>query len=258
MTMQEPAHAQARSMREQGNYSEALALLPQLLADAEAATSSSQVHLFFVMFEWQLLAEDYPPALPALAEARDVQVSKLMKGDLLVGRADSDGRDDHGTLCRSRFSLIAQMNKLLADTAATHALFAQLDATAPGLARQYAGIALPAVVEAGDFALADRYLGYPLAGLALVNATAATMPLFPPDGQAPRLGAELMNLATDVRLGIAIRRGQGREPEATAWREALLSGLATDELRRLAERELDEPGAINAALVDHRMASEPD
>lgn len=256
MNDQPLTHRQASLMREQGDYPGALSLLRQSLAAAELAARSTHVQVFFVMFEWELLAEKYPPARAALAEVRDGQVTKLMNGDLLFGRGDSNGRDDDGVPCGTRFSLIVEMNRTLADTPATHGLFAWLDATAPDLARQYSHVALPAVVDAGDFSLADRYLGYPLERLADVNTTAAAMPLFPPAGQAPRLAAELMNLTTGVRLGMAIRRGQGRETEAAAWRDALLSGLASDELRALAQQELDQPGAINDAIVRHQMASE--
>ena len=108
----------------------------------------------------------------------------------------------------------------------------------------------------GDFALAERYRGDPLASLEGVNDQARCAPLFPLPGQAPRLAAELMNLATAVRLGAAILRGLGRGSEAEALRASLLAGLATAELKEWARRELDLPGTITREIVDRQMAQD--
>src|SRR5690606_15563894 len=114
---------------------------------------------------------------------------------------------------------------------ATHALFLQIEAQEPALAQRYAWLALPAIVAAGDFALAERYRGDPLELLHEVNATAARSELFPAGRQAPRLAADLMNLTREARIGIAVLHGLGRTGEALAVRDALLAGLASDELR---------------------------
>jgi hypothetical protein len=156
----------------------------------------------------------------------------------------------------SRFSLICQMNEIIDDARSTCELFARLDVSAPALARRHAAQALPAIVEAGDFALADRYRSAPLAHLDAVNATARDLPLFPAPGAAPRLAAELSNLLGDVRIGMAVLRGQGHAAQADAVRHTLLAGLASDVLRAMAQRELDDPGSITRELVAHQMAQE--
>lgn len=148
------------------------------------------------------------------------------------------------------------MNEKLADARATHALFVELEARQPELAQRYAWQALPAIVESGDFALADRYRGGPLALLDQVNVHALTMPLIPPPGKAPRLSADLSNLVKDARLGAAVLHGLGREAEAIALRKALLAGLTSDALRVMAQRELDDPGTIIRELVACQMAQE--
>ncbi|MGK5081380.1 hypothetical protein [Janthinobacterium sp. HLX7-2] len=209
------------------------------------------------MLEWKFLADAYAPAHAALKAERDEQIRRLLAGGQYVGRDDSGGQQTEMPFGRaSRFSLIVEMNETLGDSRSTYALFARLDASDAELARQYAWQALPSVIEAGDFALADRYRGAPLAQLDMVNALAASLPLFPVPGTAPRLAAELTNLVKDVRIAIAVLRGQGHAAEADALRGALLAGLAQDDLRALAQRELDAAGSITQLLVERHMAQE--
>jgi hypothetical protein len=49
-----------------------------------------------------------------------------------------------------------------------------------------------------------------------------------------------------------VLRGLGRSAEAAAVRDGLLRGLANEELRSLAEQELDEPGTISRKLGEHQ------
>lgn len=250
----DPRQHQVIQLDEAGRHAEELALLQELYADAEAEPAPGRTRYFMTMFQWGLLTETYPPARTALAAVRDEQVARFLGGERYTG----SGGDRHGNSEAepwrrvSRYSLIIEMNRTLGEPHATRALFLQLEAGQPELARRHAWQALPHIVEAGDFALADRYRGDPLAQLDVVNDTARRMPLFPSDGAAPRLGAELMNLTGDVRVGIAVLRGLGREAEAAALREALLTGLASEPLRTLAERELDQPGTIGRELGEHR------
>ena len=90
----------------------------------------------------------------------------------------------------------------------------------------------------------------------MVNALAASLPLFPAPGTAPRLAAELMNLVRDVRITAAVLRGQEQAAEADTLYATLLSGLENDAMRTLAQRELDAPGSITAEIVNRQMAQE--
>jgi hypothetical protein len=248
--------ARMNALEAEGRHDELLALLLQLYAEAEGAPAPARTDYFMTMFQWKMLIEKHAPAAEALAQARDQQVRRLLDGELYAGTAVP--ADDEPELFKRvrRFSLIIDMNETLEDPRATHALFLQLEERRPELARCYAWQALPAIVEASDFALADRYRGDPLALLGAVNEAAATLPLLPPGRQAPRLASELTNLTRDVRIGIAVLRGLERIAEADSLRDALLHGLANEELRMLAERELAAPGTITRTLVAHQMAQE--
>lgn len=233
-------------------HGELLAVLEELYAQAEAAPTPGRTDYFMTMFQWKMLIEKYAPAADALARARDEQARRLLAGELFAGTVAWP--EDHPTSYErvQRISLIVDMNDTLGDPDATHALFLQLEAQQPELARRYAWRALPAIVEAGDFALADRYRGDPLGLLGTVNCNAKSFDLFPPERQAPRLAAELMNLTREARIGIAVLRGLGRDTEAEAVRDNLLCGLANEELRSLAEQELEEPGTISRKLGEHQ------
>jgi hypothetical protein len=246
------------ALRREGRHAQALPLLLQLFADAGQALSPARSSYFIIMLEWKFMADAYAPAYAALQAERDAQIRRLLAGSHVFGRHDSSApqaSDAFGR--RSRFSLIVEMNDTLGETRSTADLFAQLDASAPELARQYAWQALPAVVEAGNFTLADRYRRPPLEHLDTVNALAATLPLLPAPGTPPRLAAELTNLVKDVWIAAAVLRGQGHAGEADALCAALLAGLATDAMRTLAQRELDAPGSITAEIVTRQMADDP-
>ncbi|MBQ5948689.1 hypothetical protein [Massilia sp. ST3] len=251
-----PEHVtRMNELSEAGRHDELLALLRQSFDEVEQAVAPERTDLFFTMFRWSMLAEEFAPARKALEDVRDDQTARLLAGDLYVGRDRETSTDEDCYLRIGRFSLVVQMNETLGDAGSTHRLFARLDAEQPGLARRCAWQALPALVEMEDFSLADRYRKDPLELLEEVNRAAMQWPLFssPP---MPRMSAELSNLARDVRIGIAVLRGLGRPAEAESLREALLSGLKSDELREWARRELIEPGAIRQAFVAHQMAED--
>lgn len=243
-------------LREAGRHGEALALLQQLFFQAARLDVPARRSLFMVMLEWQFLIEVFAPARAALAEARDAQVAQLLDGDLYFDRGGAPGEEIPEYQRLARYTLVVEINEILKDASATRDLFVRLEAVQPGLARRRAWRALPAIVEMGDFALADRYRGEPLVMLAPVNDSAAHLPLLPPGRKAPRLAGELVNLTRDVRIAVAVLRGLGRSGEADALRESLLAGLASAELREVAGRELDAPGTIKRMIVDHQMALE--
>lgn len=241
------------ALRREGRHAEALPLLQQLFADAGQAMKPARSSHFIIMLEWKFLADAYAPARAALQAERDGQIRLLLAGEHAFGRHDS-GMPQAGDM--SRFSLIVEMNDTLGEARSTADLFAQLDSSAPELARQYAWQALPAIVEAGNFVLADRYRRAPLEHLETVNALAASQPLFPAPGMAPRLATELMNLVKDVRIAAAVLRGREQAAEADALYAALLASLANDAMRALALRELDVPGSITADIVKRQMEQE--
>jgi RimJ/RimL family protein N-acetyltransferase len=243
----EPVVEEAIRAREEGRYEDALRHV--LAAFARVLSSDRERHIsdFMPMLEWRFLAEEYAPAREALLEARDVQVHRLLAGELTYGLPRSEWFGP-----RSRFSLVADMNETLRDPHSTAAVFAQLDALAPEQARRDAFVALPAVVEAGEFALAERYMADPLCLLTGLDELAQQGPLFPPGRGAPRFAAELSSFARDLRLRAAILRGLQRGLEADALLDAALTGLPNDELRDWVRRDLRYPGIIQRSFTDHR------
>jgi len=238
-------------LRQAGRFEEVLRVLEQRYAATEAMPAPERTDYFFTLFEWKMLIEAHPPAAAALAQVRDEQARRLLAGEYHVGSALHDPMQFQRA---DRFGLLIEMNRTLRDPESTRAVFLQIEAQDSALARREAYRALEAVVEAGDFALAERYRRDPLAGLGNVNHAAQSLPLFPPGREAPRLAADLSNLCKDVRIAIAVLRGLDREPEALALRRALLDGLANEELRAVAERELDEPGTIHRIHGERQAA----
>lgn len=254
MTIIDLRLVRANRARDAGRYEEALSLLQDVYAERERVDKPTPPDYFMLMFQWEMLLPLHPPARLALAQARDAQTARLLDGDLLCGSSPGQDKGIDAIRRVPRFFLIVEMNEMLGDSGSTHALFVALEAKDPAMARRHAGRALPAMIEVADFARADRYHREPLGLLDEVKRYALSMPLFPAKGQAPRLAAELSNLVKDVRIGAAVLDGLGRPAEALALRQALLEGLQDDLLRSMAQRELDEPGTINRALVEHGMA----
>ncbi len=241
----------AEALRQEGRFDEVLRMIEQRYEAAEAMPAPERSDYFFTLFEWKMLIEEYPPAAVSLRSARDDQARRLLAGEFYVGAA----AHDPGQFQRAdRLGLLVQMNDTLQDPGATLAVFQQLEALDPSLACANAFRVLQHIVEAGDFSLAERYRGDPLALLHNVNHAAQSMPLFPPGREAPMLASDLSNLSKDVRIAIAVLRGLGREEEAQAMRSSLLDGLADKELRDMAERELDVPGSIHRIYGERRAA----
>lgn len=254
--MSDVDHRLIAQLMQEGAPHEALSLLEQSFKTAELAVAPTRSDIFMTMFQLQLLAEQHEPARIFLRNVRDTQVERLLAGDIYFG-LDIDPPAEEFSRIR-RFSLIVDINDTLGDQLSTCEVFSKLDLHRPELARRNAWSALPALVAEGRFALADRYREDPLKSLAMVNEIARALPLYPPLNAAPRLAAELTNLARDVRIGMAVLRGLGAEHQADTLREALAAGLDSDELKELAQRELDAPGTITRVISDHRMALEKD
>lgn len=248
MTMINPTLQEAVAAKQEGRDDDALRLLLTLYdqdghLDPEVGDSRN-----IASYLWQLLVPCHPPARDALIRMRERQVSKLLAGDHVYS---ADVRRP-----RSRFEIVADMNGILKDSRSTYDLFVRFESLLPDLARRQAYRALPAMVEAGDFARADRYLADPLEQLGHLNGLAPHLPLFPPAGVPPRLAGELSNFMRDVRLREATLRGLGREAEAQTLRAAALAGIVSDEMRTLAEREIAEPGTIIREVSEHREAQD--
>lgn len=230
----------ARDARAAGRHDEALRLLVALFEAVRDDPPRFAEVEFILVLEWAMLVRVYSPARAALGRLRDERARHLL--------ASADGPLDFKARRRGGFALIAEMNNTLLDPAATYALFVRMLEVMPQRAQQEAYLALPAILAAGDFALAERYLRDPLARLAELNRSADNLPLFPEGRAAPRLAAELAILIEDVRQNCAVLEGTGREALAQALRDAALDGIASLELRDWGRRELAQPGAIRREI----------
>jgi len=226
----------------EGRYDEALSLLLGLFA------LEDDTH-FITMFAWSQLIEHHTPARTAMVRERDAQATRLLDGDLNFGKEDR---------CRSndRFGVVVKMNETLKDSRATYDLFLKLLALQPEMANRRAWGALPGIVEAQDYVLAERYVRDPLPELPELNSLAQKLPLMPADGSAPRLAVELANFIRAVSLCAAVWRGLGRGAQADALQQSAIAGLANEPMRALALRELAERGTIFRETGEARVRYE--
>ena len=204
----DPLLEDAITARQDGRTDEALRILMKLWVQAGDGRVRAGASEFIIMFQWEQLAEQYLPARDALAGARDEQMHRLLSGD------ENFSVRDRGSP-RSRFQVIVDMNETLEDSRATYELFLQLESLFPALARREASRALPAIVEAGDFTLAERYMANTLDlqdHLAHLNHLSRDFALFPQALRAPpRLAAELSGFMRAVMLRAAVLHGTGRK-----------------------------------------------
>ena len=240
--------------RREGRHEAALALLLGLFDVAASAGEAPGAGPFITMFEWRQLMDEYAPARAALVAARDGQVARLLAGDDRFSAGDDHTSMGHHQWPQSRFDVIVAINDDLNDGAATYALFLRLQSLMPAYAEKRAWRVVPAMVEAGDFTLAERHLGDPLDRLTELNDLSHVLPLFPGPGTAPRLAAELSNFMKDVRLRAAILYGLGRAADADGLRSAALAGLTSDDMRAVARREAAVPGTILQQATEHQLA----
>ena len=232
------ANHEAMLAREEGRFGDALLYLLDVYALVMADGQEDYVgHLD--LLEWLFLIEVYPLAREALIRLREEQARRLLDGDVFYGVRYAEYSPQP-----TRFGLVVRMNGILKDSRATYELFVRFDAQMPERARREAFMALPAVVEVGDFALGERFLPDPVGFLPELNRMASETTLSPYSRAAMSLAAHLSNFAKDVRLRAAIQRGLGRAAEADALLDAALAGLATDEMRGWLREDLASPGAI--------------
>ncbi len=108
------------------------------------------VRLSFALGGWQRLAEVYPPALETMIETRDQASARL--------RAGKGNRE--------LFNEVDSFNARLGDDAVTVELFKHLHEAQPRLAERVWSVARSKVIAAGEYELANQYIGNPMHALA--------------------------------------------------------------------------------------------
>ena len=240
-----PDFTEGSAALNEGRYDEALAIVLSSFARIDRG-EGARPRLFFTMFLWTLLVECHPPARESMRQARDDQLRRVLAGDDQLGAGDEQP-------AQSRASLVIDMNRTLGDLRSSYAMFIALREQQSALARRIAFLAMPAILDAGDFVLAEQLTPDPLTSLATLNLNAAHLPLLPLGRQAPRLAVELSTFARETSERAQALRGLGRLTEADELCRAALQGLASDEMRELAQAELDEAGAIHRILAQHQQ-----
>ncbi|WP_256077171.1 hypothetical protein [Massilia sp. YIM B04103] len=241
----QPEMLAAVEARRDGRYDEALSIVKKRFERMASGARDARQDYFITLFEWEHLAAEHATARMALISERDEQVRRLLEGDVIF-YADE-------FLPITRLHVVIDINQSLQDGRATYRLMTQLLDSNQAFARWEIHRAMPAIVEAGDYALAVQHIKNPLKRLDDLNRLASELPLYPPPNTAPRLGAELGIFMGDVVLLSKSLKGLGKDAEAEQLRTAALNGLQSDELRALASRELAEPGGIIRALAEHQM-----
>jgi hypothetical protein len=133
--------AAARVAAREGRHQEALDGLLWFHHHAlEEQPSLRGVRMSYALYEWLDLGRVYPPARQALEEVRAQTAQALLRGD----------GDD------SLFHELVAIDEALAQGHATYAVYVALLEHQPELAARCMPLALPVIVAAGDYPLADR------------------------------------------------------------------------------------------------------
>ena len=132
-------------------------------------------------------------------------------------------------------------NQYLGASSETAQLFESIDRDAPEFARECSNLALEALVEAGKFSLAAKYLTDPVARVATLaerlNHDVARIPERP-RSKSPRYRAYTWNFALDLRTIIAILSGAARGYDADDCRARAFAILKPWYVRKAVERAL--------------------
>lgn len=216
---------EARTLMYRRRHDEALAIAQRLYREAQAHGSPvGNPALTYAVGLWGELAERHAPSREALARERDGLAGALL--------AHPD---------RRLFSHVAFLDERLHDAAHTHALFRQVLEQAPAEASAFAGIAMPALIAVGDFALAERFLPDPEQLVreesAYLNREVASR-RSRPFTRGPRIPASIHAYAGAVRRILAVLEGRGRRADARRVRAMAIDAIAATTIRREVERSL--------------------
>jgi hypothetical protein len=222
VTVHERRQAARQAMLE-GRHEDALRELVWFHEHAlEEAPAMYGVRLSYALFDWVELGKVFPPARQALEDIRDRKAQTLLRGE-------GD---------RALFHDVEAINDRLDMRRATYELYLALDQRMPELAKQCARLALPAIVEAKDYRLADRVRPQPEAHIraeaAGLDAEISRMK-HERYTRAPRRWAAIFGYARLVRLHRDITAGIG-DPAAARRLEALAVKLIRNPSLRLAVR----------------------
>ena len=181
------------------------------------------VRLSFALSYWAELAKVYPKAARALERIR-----------LSKARALREGRGS-----RETFHDVVAINECVGKESETYRLFVRLNSRRPKLAAGCARQAMPALIQAGDFALARRHLKNPEGRVAyhadILNSDIPKIPerVRKTKTKAPIKEAYIANYCDDVRMLSKVLAGAGERRRARDLRTLAASLIRIPSVRRL-------------------------
>jgi hypothetical protein len=228
MNASERLHA-AHQAKLEGRYADALRDLAWYHDHAlDEQPSLYAVRLSFGLGHWIDLGKVYPAAMLALEAVRDRKTQALLRGE-------GD---------RALFHDVTAINEGLGSTRAIYDLYLALAERMPGLAKQCASLALPAIVAARDYRLANRIRPDPET---LVRKEAAQVEAdvnrirHRPFSPAPRRRVLIGLYADSVRLQRDITAGIGDRAGARRLESLALGLIRNPRLREAVRVELARP-----------------
>ena len=203
----------AKQAADEGRYAEALCGYVWFHEHAlEHEPSQYGVRLSFALNYWVNLAAVYPPALKKLESIRDRKMVLLSKA-----KGNSD-----------LFHDVVAINQYLVCRKKTYALMQLLESVNLHLANTCGTLAIDAIIEAGDFVMAQRYWPSPEDALLkfsdCLNADVARYKRATIKFR-PRLQAYVSNYCSSVQTTLNIMRSTGEKKNiahARAWAVALV------------------------------------
>ena len=226
------AHARldaASELAADGRYEEALREFQWFHDHAlDEMPSLYAVRLSYALAAWADLGADYPPALDALEAVRERDAALLLTGK---------GKP---TLLHD----VVSIDEELGNTAQTHALCIALEKADPAQLVASAGMVLPAIIAAGDYALAERLLPDPEETIR--QRSRFLMKAFSrwrrQHARTMYIPSQIDIYANDVRQVLGVLEQRGRPAEAARLRALAVDLIPATTLRR----------AVRAALLPRK------
>jgi hypothetical protein len=220
----------ARTLAAEGRHEEALQEYTWFFEHAHKEIKGFYaVRLSGVLADWVKLAEVYPKARQALEAIRDRKAQLLR---LRLGRWDL-------------FHEVVSINDYLGCRQQTYQLFKELAESDRGFAERCFDIALASILEAQDYAFAERFLADPVEKIAhlsdMLNRTVRRYkPADHPD--TGYLESQIDFYAKRIREVLSVLEGCGRPGEAARMHELAVESVELSALRAPVRAAL-EPGA---------------
>ncbi|WP_296942139.1 hypothetical protein [uncultured Massilia sp.] len=202
------------------------------------------VRLSFALHDWVRLGEAYPPARQALDAVRARKAQALL-----------DGAADF-----SLFHDVASIDEMLGMPQATGTLYAALAERAPAFARAVAGVALPLLVQAGDYVLADRMRPEPAQALrehANLLARHLRWARRQPYAPMPLRWSFIEGHAALVRMHVAITAAVGGPAAAGRLAAQAIAAIPDPLLRATVREQIARPSGARVYRKRRRGWSPP-